>query len=262
MENKNEEDNSNNLNIPLLKKNTLVYKGRFLSYFIKNYEINCPNKNSTILKSYETVDYNSRCFNQSEIPNEFIGKNNYNIYAINIIPIIKYSQKPKKLIIVSVFRYPINKFCLEFPAGFMDKTDIDSSSEDFSNAIKKAALRELEEETGYKGDFICNTSKYFGKNNNLEEELKTGGNIFFDPWKSSDNAIQCIVEINGDQAMNKKEQKLDDTEYIKVYEIEIKDLMDFIYEKMNKEQCGVSSELYNFVLGLNFNNKINDILNN
>ena len=262
MENKNEEDNSNNLNIPLLKKNTLVYKGRFLSYFIKNYEINGPNKNSTILKSYETVDYNSRCFNQSEIPNEFIGKNNYNIYAINIIPIIKYSQKPKKLIIVSVFRYPINKLCLEFPAGFMDKTDIDSSSEDFSNAIKKAALRELEEETGYKGDFICNTSKYFGKNNNLEEELKTGGNIFFDPWKSSDNAIQCIVEINGDQAMNKKEQKLDDTEYIKVYEIEIKDLMDFIYEKMNKEQCGVSSELYNFVLGLNFNNKINDILNN
>ena len=262
MESKNEEDNSNNLIIPLLKKNTLVYKGRFLSYFIKNYEINGPNKNSTILKSYETVDYNSRCFNQSEIPNEFIGKNNYNIYAINIIPIIKYSQKPKKLIIVSVFRYPINKFCLEFPAGFMDKTDIDSSSEDFSNAIKKAALRELEEETGYKGDFICNTSKYFGKNNNLEEELKTGGNIFFDPWKSSDNAIQCIVEINGDQAMNKKEQKLDDTEYIKVYEMEIKDLMDFIYEKMIKEQCGVSSELYNFALGLTFNNKINDILNN
>jgi 8-oxo-dGTP pyrophosphatase MutT (NUDIX family) len=144
----------------------------------------------------------------------------------------------------------------------MDKTDIESSGEDFPNAIKKAALRELEEETGYKGDFICNTSKYFGKNNNLKEELKTGGNIFFDPWKSSDNAIQCIVEIDGDQVANKKEQKLDDTEFIKVYEIEIKDLMNFIYEKMNKEHYGCTSELYNFALGLNFNNIINDILNN
>jgi len=262
MERKIGEDNANILNIPLLKENKLVYKGRFLSYFIKNFEINDQNKNSTILKPYETIDYNSRCFNQSEIPNEFIGKNNYNIYAINIIPIIKYSQKPKKLIIVSVFRYPLNKFCLEFPAGFMDKKDIESSCEDFPNAIKKAALRELEEETGYKGNFICNTSKYFGKNNNLEEELKAGGNIFFDPWKSSDNAIQCIVEIDGDQATNKKEQNLDDNEYIKVYEIEIKDLMNFIYEKMNKEHCGCTSELYNFALGLNINNKINDILHN
>ena len=144
----------------------------------------------------------------------------------------------------------------------MDKKDIESSGEDFPKAIKKAALRELEEETGYKGNFICNTSKYFGKNNNLEEELKAGGNIFFDPWKSSDNAIQCIVEIDGDQATNKKEQNLDDNEYIKVYEIEIKDLMNFIYEKMNKEHCGCTSELYNFALGLNFNNKINDILHN
>ena len=262
MERKIEGDNTNDLNVALLKKNKLIYKGRFLSYFIKNFEINDPNKNMTMLKQYETVDYNSRCFSQSEIPNEFIGKNNYNIYAINIIPIIKYSQKPKKLIIVSVFRYPINKFCLEFPAGFMDKADIDSSGEDFPNAIKKAALRELEEETGYKGDFICNTSKYFGKNNNLEEELKIGGNIFFDPWKSSDNAIQCIVEINGDQFTDKREQKLDDTEYINVYEIEIKDLMNFIYEKMNKEQWGCSSELYNFALGLNFNSIINDILYN
>ena len=93
MERKIGEDNINNLNIPLLKENKLVYKGRFLSYFIKSFEINDPNKNSTILKPYETIDYNSRCFSQSEIPNEFIGKNNYNIYAINIIPIIKYFLK-------------------------------------------------------------------------------------------------------------------------------------------------------------------------
>ena len=258
MEKKNEEKNKNDINIPLLKTSTLIHKGKFLSYFIKNYEINVSDKKREL--PYETVDYNSRCFNQNEIPNEFIGKNNYNIYAINIIPIIKYTSKPKKLIIVSVFRYPINKFCLEFPAGFMDKDDTDYGGEDFNKAIKKSALRELEEETGYKGEFICYTSKYFGKNNSLDDELKIGGNIFFDPWKSSDNAIQCVVEINGDEIENKSEQKLDNTEFIQVYEIEINKLMEFINEKINRENYGCTSELYNFALGVNFNNIFNNIM--
>ena len=261
MEKKDIDINNNKLNIPNLKTSKLIYKGKFLSYFVKEFEIN--NQNKKILKPYEAVDYNSRCFEQNEIQNEFIGTNNYNIYAVNIIPLIKYTSKPQKLIIVKVFRYPINKFCLEFPAGFMDKTDIaNSDKEGFSESIKKAALRELEEETGYKGKFINYTSTYFGKNQNLEDELKLGGNMFFDPWKSSDNAIQCLVEINGDEIGNKKCQKLDDTELIEVFEVDINKLMEFINEKINNENCGCSSELYNFALGFNFNNILNNIINN
>lgn len=253
------EKNDSEIKIPKLKSNKLMYKGKFLSYFIKNYEIISGDK--TITKPYETIDYNSRCFTQNEILNEFIGKNNYNIYAVNIIPIIKYSSKPKKLIIVSVFRYPVNKHCLEFPGGFMDKSDIDSKNEDFIDSIKKAALRELEEETGYKGEFISFTTKFFMKKDsgsNIEDELKLGSNIFFDPWKSSDNAIQCIVEIDGDKNYEKK-QKLDENELIQVYEVEFGKLLEFINEKLNKGEYGCSSELYNFVFGLNFNNLINSI---
>ena len=265
MEEVNKENNTN-IEIPKLKSNTLIYKGKFLSYFIKEYEItNKNNQNSTILKPYETIDYNSRCFNQNEIPNEFVGKNNYNIYAVNIIPIIKYSSKLKKIILISVFRYPINKLCLEFPGGFIDKTDIESTCENFSDGIKNSALRELEEETGYIGKFISFTSKYFSNNSKslgLEQELKIGSNIFFDPWKSSDNSIQCLVEINGDDVKNKKCQKLDDNEIIKVFEVEISDLMKFINEKVNKEGYGCSSELYNFALGLSFNEIIKNIENN
>ena len=263
MEKLNKENNTN-IEIPKLKSNTLIYKGKFLSYFIKEYEItNQNNQKSSKLKAYETIDYNSRCFNQNEIPNEFVGKNNYNIYAVNIIPIIKYSSKLKKIILVSVFRYPINKLCLEFPGGFMDKADIESASENFSNAIKISALRELEEETGYIGKFISFTSKYFSNNKSLdlEQELKIGSNIFFDPWKSSDNSIQCIVEINEDDIKNKKCQKLDDTEIIQVFEVEISDLMKLINEKINKEGYGCSSELYNFALGLSFNEIIKNIEN-
>ena len=67
----------------------------------------------------------------------------------------------------------------------MDKADIESASENFSNAIKISALRELEEETGYIGKFISFTSKYFSNNKSLglEQELKMGSNIFFDPCK-------------------------------------------------------------------------------
>ena len=92
----------------------------------------------------------------------------------------------------------------------------------------------------------------------MEDELKLGGNIFFDPWKSSDNAIQCIVEINEDEINNKAKQKLDSTEIIQVYEVELGKLMEFINEKINKEACGCTSELYNFALGLNFNKILNN----
>jgi hypothetical protein len=52
---------------------------------------------------------------------------------------------------------------------------------------------------------------------------------------------------------------LDDTEIIKIFEVEIDKLMEFINEKMNKEQYGCSSELYNFAFGLNFNKYLNGI---
>ena len=256
--------NGEDTQIPKLVSNKLIYKGKFLSYFIKEFEI--INGDQAIIKPYEAIDYNSRCFTQNEIPNEFIGKNNQNIYAVNIIPIIKYLSKPKKLIIVSVFRYPVNKFCLEFPDGFIDKTDINLTNEDFVESIKKAALRELEEETGFKGDFICFTSKMFLKNgcnkgdsSNIENELKLGSNIFFDPWKSSDNSIQCVVEIDGDKIYEKK-QKLDEAELIKVYEVEFDKILEFINEKLKTGEYGCSSVLYYFALGLNFNNLFNSII--
>ena len=67
------EGNNSDLN-PKLESKELKYKGKFLSYFIKNYKIISKNKSESIIIPYETVDYNSRCFSQDEMPNEFIGK--------------------------------------------------------------------------------------------------------------------------------------------------------------------------------------------
>ena len=251
-------DKGNSSN-PILQSKELKYKGKFLSYFIHNYKISSKNKSEDILIPYEVVDYNSRCFSQNEIPNEFIGKNKYNIYAMNIIPLIYYSSKEKKILVIAVFRYPINKYCLEFPGGFIDKEDSENIS-DFSQVIKKAALRELEEETGYIGEFMYYSARCFtNKNDNNEKnELNIESNIFFDPWKSSDNSLECFVKINGDDIDNKKVQKLDENELIKVYEVEIDNLMKFIQDKINNEGFGCSSQLYNFALGLNFNQIISN----
>lgn len=49
-----------------------------------------------------------------------------------------------KIIMVNQFRYPLQKFLLELPAGKLDKNE---------NPID-CALRELEEETGYKAEKI------------------------------------------------------------------------------------------------------------
>lgn len=46
----------------------------------------------------------------------------------------------KKLLMVNQYRYPIRKVSLEIPAGMIEK----------SETSKKAAIRELEEEVGYK----------------------------------------------------------------------------------------------------------------
>ena len=242
---------------PILESKELKYKGNFLSYFVKNYKITSQNKSEPILIPYETVDYNSRCFSQDEMPNEFIGKNKYNIYAMNIIPIIYHSSQPKKILIVAIFRYPINKYCLEFPGGFIDKLDSENTN-NFEEAIKKATLRELEEETGYIGEFLHYSSKLL-EHNDKNIQLKIESNIFFDPWKSSDSSLECFVKINGDDI--KKKQKLDDTELIKVYEVELDKLLDFLKEKTNKDGFGCSSQLYNFALGMNFNIMINSFNN-
>ena len=170
---------------PIFKQKKLIYKGKFISYYIKEYEIEKEGKPTTIIP-YEVIEYNFHNSNKTEENNGFITKNKYNIYVVNIIPIIKYSSKKPKILVIGNFRFPINKYCLELPGGMIDKSDL--SDNNFHKAIENACLRELEEETGYKGKFLNYSSgvfsRYDGGNLNKEEQLNIGGNIFTDPWKS------------------------------------------------------------------------------
>lgn len=242
-------------NLPIFKQKKLVYKGKFISYYIKEYEVKKEGKPSIIIP-YEITEYNSRNTEKNEENNGFITKNKYNVYAVNILGMIKYKSKKPKLLVIGNFRYPINKYCLELPGGIIDKSDL--SNDDFHKAIEKACLRELEEETGYKGKFLNYTSggalsSYSGGNLNKDEQLNICSNIFYDPWKSCDNAVQCVMEIDGDDENNlKKKQHLDDAELIQVFEVEVDNLMEFINTKIHKENYACVGPLYNIALGLNF----------
>ena len=225
-------------NVPKLINKQLHYKGNYLSFFTKDFEITKPEIQKIITKKYEILEYKPKNLNQN-------CKKDSNICAISIIPIIK--SKPKKIIIISVFRYTINKYSLEFPTNYINKQE----NENIDKLIEESANSEIEEKTGYKGKFKCVLSKFFG-----EKNIKMDNNVFFDPWKSTDNAIECVVEINEENLKNKDKNK-NKTE--KVFEIEIEKLLDFITEKINKEQYACSVELYNFAFGINFNKYLNKI---
>ena len=130
--------------LPILRQKKLVHKGRFISYYIKEYEVHKEGKPPIIIP-YEITEYNSRNTEYNEENNGFITKNKYDVYAVNILAIIKHKSKKSKILIIGNFRYPLNKYCLELPGGIIDKSDL--SDDDFHKAIEKACLRELEEET-------------------------------------------------------------------------------------------------------------------
>ena len=83
--------------LPILKQKKLIYKGKFISYYIKEYEIEKEGK-PPILIPYEVTEYNSRNSEKDEDNNGFMTKNKYNIYSVNILGIIKYSSKKSKII--------------------------------------------------------------------------------------------------------------------------------------------------------------------
>ena len=91
----------------------------------------------------------------------------------------------------------------------------------------------------------------------LDEQIKLSSNIFYDPWKSRDNCVRILVEINEEDEKNKKEsvkQNLDECEIIQTFSIEKNNLLNFIKDKILKDNYTCSTELYNFALGIELNN--------
>lgn len=95
--------------------------------------------------------------------------------AVSVIPVLQRTLHHECVILVKQFRPPMGSYCLEFPAGFIEDGE----------SPEAAALRELEEETGYKGEVAeCSPA------------------VCMDPGLSNCTTHVVTVTINGDDAGN------------------------------------------------------------
>lgn len=199
------------------------YKGHFLSFMESDFEVTDKEKKSKI--TWEYVQYNHNLSSNIK-------------FGVTIIPIIK---KSNKIVIISNYRYAVKKCCLEFPSGLIEQKD-ENNNKDIDTIIKNTAKRELKEETGYDGEFLSYMTLP-----NINDSIKVMSNVYYDPWKSNDCSSFCIFDLK-----EKEQQSLDNCEIIKVFEVDIDNLLDFITEKIKTNQFACSADLYSFSFGLKF----------
>jgi len=86
---------------------------------------------------------------------EYVGRAR-GIRAAAIIALDEDADGRRHVILVSQYRVPLSRFCLEIPAGLVGDDD---GSED--EATSEAAARELEEETGYRAEKLENLGEFY-----------------------------------------------------------------------------------------------------
>jgi len=147
--------------------------------------------------------------------------------AVAVLPILKREGEPSKLILISQFRPPIGKYCLEMPAGLIDK------GED----IESAALRELEEETGYVGRVV-----------------RTSPPIFNDPGLSNTSVSLVTVEIDAEDPLNENPKPVpEEGEFIEVVELSLDG--DKFYDELDallEQGLQFDAKLFSFLNGIQY----------
>ncbi|OXB57903.1 hypothetical protein ASZ78_006248, partial [Callipepla squamata] len=167
--------------------------------------------------------------------------------GVAVIAVLQRTLHYDCIVLVKQFRPPINGYCLEFPAGLIEENE----------TAESAALRELEEETGYKGEVVECTPA-----------------LCLDPGVSNSTAHIVSVTINGDDAVNTRpKQKLgefyhhvllfsltlevamcsyksDNGEFVEVISLPKNDLLQRIDELVAEEHIAVDARVYTYALAL------------
>ncbi|XP_020855349.1 ADP-sugar pyrophosphatase [Phascolarctos cinereus] len=144
--------------------------------------------------------------------------------GVAIIPVLQRTLHYECIVLVKQFRPPMGGYCLEFPAGLIDDNE----------SPETAALRELEEETGYKGDVAeCSPA------------------VCMDPGLSNCTTHIVTVMINGDDAENvRPKPKLGDGEFVEVVSLPKNDLLKRIDDLVADEHLKVDARVYSYALAL------------
>ncbi|KFQ32640.1 ADP-sugar pyrophosphatase [Merops nubicus] len=144
--------------------------------------------------------------------------------GVAVIAVLQRTLHYDCVVLVKQFRPPINGYCLEFPAGLMEENE----------TAESAALRELEEETGYKGEVVECTPA-----------------LCLDPGLSNSTTHIVSVVINGDEAENTRpKQKLGEFQFVEVISLPKNDLLQRIDELIAEEHIAVDARVYTYALAL------------
>lgn len=144
--------------------------------------------------------------------------------GVGIIALLKRTLHKDCVVMVKQFRPPMACHSLEFPAGLIDEGE----------SAEVAALRELKEETGYKGEVVGVTPV-----------------TCLDPGLSNCTTQIVMVNINGDEMENiNPTQQLGDGEFVEVVLLPLDEFQMKIDELMKKEKIIVDAKVYIFAMGM------------
>jgi 8-oxo-dGTP pyrophosphatase MutT (NUDIX family) len=145
-------------------------------------------------------------------------------YSVSVLAI---TQQTDQVIVIANYRYPVNKFVLELPAGLIDGEE---------DAVT-AAIREIKEETGY-------TVR-------PEDVIGHSPSLYAAPWVSTESTVNFTVRVDLSLPENENPQQvLDEVEQIKVILLPKSSLLSSLLLLADKEDYVIDSRLYILAQGL------------
>ena len=185
------------------------FTGEWLKFGIQHYS-----DTSSTERTYEVIQRTTRTHKGG-------------IDGVDAIGIRTSEKGAKTIVLVVIYRAPVGKLMIEFPAGLVDKKE----------ELEEAALRELKEETGENGKIISSSKKMFG-----------------DPWKSTETSVIFTMDLldkEGTTDAKLDPSKLDDDEFLSTLEVPLEGLLATLDTAQEKFDIGVEAKLYTFAIGLN-----------
>jgi len=160
--------------------------------------------------------------NGTEAKWEFVRRSKENPEGDGVDIIAKYKDS---LILVAVYRYPISRTVLEFPAGLSENLP-----------VPQVALKELKEETGYTAN---------------ESHIREISPILHsDPWKSTETIRYVLIDVPETEENEHPEQDLEDEEVITVELVSLNNLLENILALAELKGYSLDSRLYLFAKGI------------